>query len=107
MPLYEYQTSPDEAGCEHCRAGFQILQSIKDDSLTQCPKCGGPVRRRLFAANVSTPIGNSHLKNIGFTKLVKREEGVYENVTRTGDDARYMERDKPGSIPDLSKKISD
>jgi hypothetical protein len=39
--------------------------------------------------------------------LVKRDDGVYENVTARGDDSRYMERGKPGTVPDLSKTITD
>ncbi len=31
MPTYEYQ-------CEKCKKGFEIVQSMKDDTLTTCPK---------------------------------------------------------------------
>ncbi len=40
-------------------------------------------------------------------KLVKRDEGVYENVTRTGKESRYMEAGKPETLPDIQRKISD
>ena len=43
----------------------------------------------------------------GFTKLVKRDDGVYENVTARNGDSRYMERGKPETVPDLSKTITD
>jgi hypothetical protein len=39
--------------------------------------------------------------------LVKRDDGVYENVTARDGDSRYMQRDKPETIPDLSKTIAD
>jgi len=39
--------------------------------------------------------------------LVRRDDGVYENVTARKGDSRYMERGKPETIPDLSKTISD
>lgn len=55
----------------------------------------------------STPVGNSALKNLGFTKLVKRDDGVYENVTRTGTEKRYMKSGDPSSIPHVHKKVSD
>jgi hypothetical protein len=65
------------------------------------------VRKVLSAPNISVPIGNSKLKEVGFTKLVKRDNGVYENVTRTGDEKRYMKAGQPDSVPHLHKKIGD
>jgi len=48
MPTYEYE-------CSKCRKEFELFQSMKDDSLTTCPKekCRqktwgkGPVKRKL------------------------------------------------------------
>ncbi len=50
---------------------------------------------------------NSELKNVGFTKLVKRDDGVYENVTATGTEKRYMNRGDKDSVPHFNKKIGD
>ncbi len=66
-----------------------------------------PVRKVLSAPGVCLPTGNSKYKEIGFTKLVKRDDGVYENVTRTGDEQRYMKAGQPETLPHLHKKISD
>ncbi len=107
MPLYEYQAAKAEKSCDACREGFSIVQKMKEDALTECPKCGSPVSRLLFAPGISAPHTNAELKNLGFTKLVKRDDGVYENMTRTGDENRYMERGKPETMPDIKKKISD
>ena len=50
-----------------------------------------PVERVFSRAPaVSVSAGPAELKNVGFTKLVKREEGVYENVTASDGEARYM-----------------
>mgnify|MGYP001209281150 FL=1 len=38
MPIYEYQ-------CEGCADRFEIKQSMKDDPLTTCPRCGKRVQR--------------------------------------------------------------
>jgi hypothetical protein len=56
---------------------------------------------------VNTPKTNSELRDLGFTKLVRRDEGVYENVTARSRDSRYMIRGKPETIPDIKKTISD
>jgi hypothetical protein len=61
----------------------------------------------MSAAAIAIPTGNSTLKNAGFTKLVKREKGVYENVTATGDEERYMIAGRPETRPHLHKKIGD
>ncbi len=67
-----------------------------------------PVERIITTAPMAnTPIGNSGLKNLGFTKLVKRDDGVYENVTRTGTESRYTRAGDPSTMPHFSKKISD
>ena len=51
--------------------------------------------------------GNAELKNLGLTKLVKRDSGVYENVTATDGEKRYMRHDDPDSLPHIHKKVGD
>ncbi len=66
-----------------------------------------PVEKLLFAPGISAPAGDSKLKEMGFTKLVKRDTGVYENVTASGSENRFMTAGDSGSLPHLHKKISD
>lgn len=66
-----------------------------------------PVCKVIHAARIATPTGNSKLKELGFTKLVKRDSGVYENVTASGKEKRYMKAGDADSLPDISKKIRD
>jgi hypothetical protein len=66
-----------------------------------------PVAKVLSPPGISTPLGNAELKNAGFTKLVRRDDGVFENVTATDGESRYVEADKPASMPHLHKKIRD
>lgn len=66
-----------------------------------------PVEKLLFAPEISTPAGNSRLKDLGFTKLVRRDHGVYENVTARGSESRYMVAGDSSTVPDVSKTISD
>ena len=104
MPIYEYEHVK-----KACKLGkvFDVKQSLADDQLTHCPQCNGPVQKIISRTNISCPKSNGELRDLGFTKLVKRDDGVYENVTARGNDSRYMERGKPDTIPDLSKTISD
>jgi hypothetical protein len=66
-----------------------------------------PVRKVLSVPGISLPTGNAKLKEVGFTKLVKRDDGVYENMTRSGDEQRYMKSGRPETMPHLHKKIGD
>ena len=43
MPMYVYEAKDPAKGCERCRGGFEITQSIKDDKLTKCPDCGAEI----------------------------------------------------------------
>lgn len=40
MPLYEYE-------CFLCHHRFERIQRVSDEPLTECPACGGAVRRLL------------------------------------------------------------
>ena len=104
MPTYQYECENPE-----CPTGgrFIIAQSIRDDALTTCPECGGAVERIIGKVFVSTPVTNTDLRDKGFAKLVKRDDGVYENVTRLDHEAKYMERGKMDTLPDISKRITD
>jgi len=104
MPIYEYEHIK-----KSCTMGkvFEIKQSINDKPLNKCPECSRPIQKIMSLGNISTPKGNSELRDLGFTKLVKRDDGVYENVTARNGDSRYMLRDKPETIPNLKKTISD
>ena len=104
MPVYEYEHID-----EQCSMGkiFEVRQSIDDRQLGKCPNCAGPVRKLISLTNISAPKTNSELRDLGFTKLVKKDDGVYENVTVRDGESRYMIKDKPDTMPDLSKIISD
>lgn len=104
MPVYEY-----EHELEACGLGerFELTQSITSAKLGECPQCGGPIKRLISLVAISTPKTSSDLKNMGFTKLVRRDKGVYENVTATGKESRIWDASKPETMPDLKSKIRD
>ena len=104
MPVYEYEHLEDA-----CDLGkiFEVRQSISEQELACCPGCKAPVRKIVSRPNISTPRTNTELKDLGFTKLVKRDDGVYENVTARAGDSRYVHRDRPETLPNLEKTISD
>lgn len=104
MPIYEYEHIN-----KSCTRGkiFEIKQSINDESLTQCPTCKSSVRKRISHIGLNLSKTNTELRDLGFTKLVKRDDGVYENVTRREGESRYMEAGKSETLPDFSRTIRD
>ncbi|MBL8074378.1 MAG: transcriptional regulator [Nitrospira sp.] len=45
MPTYEYQ-------CDSCQHRFEVKQSIKDDPLSVCERCGKAVRRLISSPGI-------------------------------------------------------
>lgn len=92
-----------------CEKGkiFEIQQSIQDPPLAVCPRCKGMVKKLISRVAVATPKSDAELRDLGFTKLVKRDDGVYENVTRRDGESRYMERGRPETMPDIKRIIRD
>jgi predicted nucleic acid-binding Zn ribbon protein len=110
MPVYTYF-------CEDNQLAVEVTHSIRETLATWGEVCAradlprgetpakAPVKRLLSAPNINVPTGDSKIKEKGFTKLVRRDQGVYENVTATGTESRYFKADDPSSMPHLHKKI--
>lgn len=45
MPIYGYR-------CEKCGNELEVLQSMSAARLTECPKCGGRLHKKLYPAGV-------------------------------------------------------
>ncbi len=45
MPTYQYQ-------CLECAQPLEVIQSFSDDALTECPECGGGLRKVFNAVGV-------------------------------------------------------
>jgi putative FmdB family regulatory protein len=58
VPTYEY-------ACTSCGHRLEAVQSFSDDALTECPECGGPLRKVYGAVGIV-------LKGSGFYKTDSR-----------------------------------
>jgi putative FmdB family regulatory protein len=92
MPLYEYQ-------CTSCREVCEVLQKAKDKPPEKCPKCGGPMVKRIsspaiqfkgngwyvtdYAKKSSAPAGNN-----AETKRDAKPEAKSETKPNSGDAAK-------------------
>lgn len=45
MPTYQYQ-------CTDCGEALEVVQAFTDDSLTECPACGGRLRKLFNAVGI-------------------------------------------------------
>ena len=85
MPTYVYQKKDGEKGCPHCSGRFEVDQSMSDEPLKKCPKCGAGVRRVISAPNIvqsdKSLLSDKNLKAHGFERLVKEEKGKYRKTT--------------------------
>ncbi|MET8693397.1 FmdB family zinc ribbon protein [Streptomyces bauhiniae] len=45
MPTYQYQ-------CKDCGEGLEAVQKFTDDALTECPNCGGPLKKVFSAVGI-------------------------------------------------------
>ena len=112
MPVYIYY-------CEAADRTVEVRHGLNVDLTTWGEVCYAaqvpmgetdflaPVRRVITPPGIAVPKSNAEIRNMGFTKLVKRDDGVYENVTRSGSEARYMRRGETDTLPHLGKKVGD
>ena len=73
MPTYSY-------ACTSCDNAFDIVQSMSEDSLTQCPKCQGRLRK-LF-------------NNVG---VMFKGSGFYRTDSRSSTDSSSPSTTSPAS----------
>lgn len=86
MPTYVYQVIDEQpdVGCPRCRQGFEEVQRMSADPLTECPDCGAAIQRviqpSLIQSNQRTDMSDGRLEKLGFTKIVKDDDGKYKKV---------------------------
>lgn len=87
MPIYVYEVL-DKKG-EPTGETFEIVQSMKDDALTEQPGTKKPVRRAVVAPNIAGKwsdmkgkgaLSNKNLERMGFTKYERKGKGYMERV---------------------------
>ena len=82
MPVYDYEAKEQKKSCPYCKDGFEFVQSIKDDRLTECPECGNPITKLITAPAIgrSKSMLDDRAKSAGFKKLKKISTGEYEKM---------------------------
>lgn len=113
MPVYEYRCAANGRTVEVTHDSGVTLRNWGElcylaNLLPGKTDPGAAVQRVIRTAPaVSVTESNSELRNQGFTKLVRRDEGVYENVTAVEGEARFMVRGRKKTVPHVHKKVGD
>jgi putative FmdB family regulatory protein len=90
MPTYEY-------ACRDCGSHLEVVQSFSDDPLTECPHCGGSLRKVFGSIGIT-------FKGSGFYKTDSRSGS---SATRpTGDGAKETSGDGAAAAAKETKESS-
>jgi len=82
MPTYEY-------ACKSCGEHLEVVQSFKDEALTECPNCGGTLR-----------------KVFGSIGIAFKGSGFYRNDSRPGHSSTTPSVAASGTAPDSTAAAS-
>lgn len=97
MPIYVYRCLDTNEVLEVLHPMSRTIQTWGElCEVAQCAlgrtDANAPVKRLITApGGVVVPKSDSDYKNMGFTKLVRRGNGLYENVTANEGEQRFIE----------------
>jgi putative FmdB family regulatory protein len=93
MPTYEY-------ACKSCGEHLEVVQSFKDEPLTECPNCGGNLRKVFGSIGIA-------FKGSGFYKTDSRsgsKSGKHKEPVKASADSSSS--DKSSSDKSSTEKKS-
>jgi len=91
MPKYEY-------ACKSCGERLEVVQSFTDDPLTECPACGGPLRK-VFSAPAITFKGSGFYKTDNRTGRPKEKKESSDTKAPASSDGGSSEPKKTEPAP--------
>ena len=94
MPTYEY-------ACKSCGEHLEVVQSFKDEPLTECPNCGGNLRKVFGSIGIA-------FKGSGFYKTDSRsgsKSGKHKEPVKSSADSSSSS-DKSSSDKSSTEKKS-
>ncbi|MBW2021290.1 MAG: zinc ribbon domain-containing protein [Deltaproteobacteria bacterium] len=94
MPIYEYEAVDPQTACTKCRRRFEAIQSLNEPPLTQCPSCGGKLRKVISwcrAAVIETSEEHAKVEN----QIAEYErEGMWSHAAELADKHSEKIKDK-------------
>ena len=83
MPTYEYR-------CKDCGNELEAYQAFSDDPLTECPSCGGTLKKKFGSVGIA-------FKGSGFYKNDSRGGSSTSTAASTGTDSSGSSSDSSSS----------
>jgi putative FmdB family regulatory protein len=104
MPTYEYR-------CKECGEHLEVVQAFTDDALTECPNCGG-LLRKVFGNIGITFKGSGFYKTDNRSKSsssTKSTESASDSSSKSdsGSDTKSDSKKETGSKKESSSSSSD
>ena len=87
MPTYEYK-------CKTCDHRLEAFQSMTDDRLTDCPDCGGPLKR-LIGSGAGIIIKGSGFYETDYKRISSDKEEQGEGEQKQPENATGGSKDPP------------
>jgi putative FmdB family regulatory protein len=87
MPIYEYVAIGPKKGCDHCRSSFELIQGIRESPCTNCPRCGGPVSRKISLARTQVPGAASGKDRVERKVAEYERQGMFSHAAELADKA--------------------
>ena len=89
MPTYEYR-------CKACGEHLEVVQSFKDDPLTECPTCGGELRKVFGSIGIT-------FKGSGFYKTDSRSSSSSKSSSSKSESSSSESSSSSGESKSESK----
>jgi putative FmdB family regulatory protein len=93
MPTYEYR-------CKSCGEHLEVVQTFKDDPLTECPACGGPLRKVFGNIGIA-------FKGSGFYKTDNRPAAKSDAGPHSSSDTKSSSTDTKSSSSETKPSPSE
>src|SRR5438445_8819103 len=90
VPIYEYQ-------CDDCADRFEVKQSMKDDPLTTCPRCGKHVQRLISSPAIMFKGSGWYVTDYSDKMKQTTAERDPESITSPKKDGSDKEAANPAS----------
>jgi len=94
MPLYEYK-------CQKCASVFEIIQKMSDLPLTECPECGGRLKKVLTAPAIQFKGSGFYITD--YAKKKRPEKGATPKNKQKSEE-KVEGKNKKASHESPSKK---
>jgi putative FmdB family regulatory protein len=99
LPTYSYK-------CTECGTAFDIQQAFTDNTLTECPNCGGKLRKIFTAVGVSFT-GSGFYRNDSRATTKSSEKGGSSTSSETKSSESKSSESKSSESKSSESKSSD